>query len=65
MFTDVQGFTTIGEALDPMELTQIASAYFEEVTHELLAAGATIDKYTPTPREPEESACESVWARFC
>src|SRR5271166_254216 len=45
MFTDVQGFTTIGEALDPMELTQIASAYFEEVTHELLAAGATIDKY--------------------
>ncbi|HEY2619081.1 MAG TPA: adenylate/guanylate cyclase domain-containing protein [Acetobacteraceae bacterium] len=45
MFTDVQGFTTIGESLDPMELTQIASAYFEEVTHALLAAGATIDKY--------------------
>ena len=45
MFTDVQGFTTIGETLDPMELMQIASAYFEEVTRELLAAGATIDKY--------------------
>jgi adenylate cyclase len=45
MFTDVQGFTTIGENLDPMELTQIASAYFEAVTGELLAAGATIDKY--------------------
>ncbi len=45
MFTDIQGFTTIGEKLDPMELTQIASAYFEEVTSELLAAGATIDKY--------------------
>ena len=45
MFTDVQGFTTIGESLDPVELTKIASAYFEEVTRELLASGATIDKY--------------------
>ncbi|MGO9429683.1 adenylate/guanylate cyclase domain-containing protein [Rhodoblastus sp.] len=45
MFTDIQGFTTIAENLDPMELTHIASAYFEAVTRELLAAGATIDKY--------------------
>jgi adenylate cyclase len=45
MFTDVAGFTTIGENLDPMELTQIASAYFQRVTDELLACGATIDKY--------------------
>ena len=45
MFTDVQGFTTIGETLDPMELTHIASAYFEAVSGELLACGATIDKY--------------------
>jgi adenylate cyclase len=45
MFTDVQNFTSIGEDLDPTELTHIASAYFEEVTSELLACGATIDKY--------------------
>lgn len=45
MFSDIQGFTTIAENLDPMELTHIASAYFEAVTRELLAAGATIDKY--------------------
>ena len=45
MFSDMQGFTTIAENLDPMELTHIASAYFEEVTRELLAGGATIDKY--------------------
>lgn len=45
MFTDVQDFTTIAEQLDPMKLTDIASTYFEAVTRELLAAGATIDKY--------------------
>ena len=45
MFTDVAAFTTIAEKLDPMELTHIASAYFEAVTTELLAASATIDKY--------------------
>lgn len=45
MFSDIQGFTTIAETLDPVELTRIASAYFEEITRELLSAGATIDKY--------------------
>jgi adenylate cyclase len=45
LFTDVQGFTTISEGLDPEELMRIASAYFDVVTHELLGAGATIDKY--------------------
>ena len=45
MFSDIQGFTAIAETRDPEELTKIASAYFEAVTHELLAAGATIDKY--------------------
>ncbi len=45
MFSDIQGFTTIAERLDPVELTNIASAYFEAVTRELLAAHGTIDKY--------------------
>jgi adenylate cyclase len=45
MFSDIQDFATITERLDPEELTNIASTYFEAVTHELLACGATIDKY--------------------
>jgi adenylate cyclase len=45
MFSDIQGFTTIAETLEPEELTRIASAYFEDVTRELLGCGATIDKY--------------------
>ncbi|HTJ89732.1 MAG TPA: adenylate/guanylate cyclase domain-containing protein [Acidocella sp.] len=45
MFSDTQNFTTIAEHLEPEELTNIASAYFEAVTGQLLAGGATIDKY--------------------
>ena len=45
MFTDVQDFTTIAEGQDPEELMRIVSAYFEEVTGELLRNNATIDKY--------------------
>lgn len=45
MFTDVQDFTTIAEGQDPEELMRIVSAYFEEVTGELLRNHATIDKY--------------------
>jgi adenylate cyclase len=45
MFTDVRGFTTIAEPIDPEELMRIVSAYFEALTAELLACGATIDKY--------------------
>jgi adenylate cyclase len=45
MFSDVEGFTTLAEGLPPEELMTIASAYFEELTTELLACHATIDKY--------------------
>lgn len=45
MFTDVQNFTTIAEGQDPEELMRITSAYFEELTGELLRNHATIDKY--------------------
>jgi len=45
MFTDVQDFTTIAEAQEPEELMRITSAYFEELTGELLRNHATIDKY--------------------
>ncbi|MFN7903410.1 MAG: adenylate/guanylate cyclase domain-containing protein, partial [bacterium] len=45
MFSDVEGFTTLAEDLPPEELMQIASAYFEDLTAELLRCQATIDKY--------------------
>ena len=45
MFSDVEGFTSLAEGIQPEELMHIASAYFEEITTELLSCHATIDKY--------------------
>jgi adenylate cyclase len=45
MFSDVQGFTTIAERMDPEELMRITSTYFQALTDELLEHHATIDKY--------------------
>ncbi|WP_198368540.1 adenylate/guanylate cyclase domain-containing protein, partial [Roseomonas rosulenta] len=45
MFSDVQGFTSIAEHMDPEELMRITSAYFQSLTDDLLEHHATIDKY--------------------
>jgi adenylate cyclase len=45
MFSDVQGFTSIAERMDPEELMHITSAYFQALTDDLLDHHATIDKY--------------------
>lgn len=45
MFSDVQGFTTIAERMDPEELMHITSTYFQAMTDDLLQHHATIDKY--------------------
>jgi adenylate cyclase len=45
MFSDVEGFTSLAEGIPPEDLMHIASAYFEEITGELLSCHATIDKY--------------------
>jgi adenylate cyclase len=45
MFSDVQGFTTIAEPMDPEELMHVTSAYFQALTDNLLDHHATIDKY--------------------
>ncbi|HEY4253584.1 MAG TPA: adenylate/guanylate cyclase domain-containing protein [Roseomonas sp.] len=45
MFTDVEGFTTLAEAMEPEEVMHITSIYFEALTTRLLADHATIDKY--------------------
>jgi adenylate cyclase len=45
LFTDVFGFTTMAESLDPEEVMAKTSRYFSEIGAELIRSGATIDKY--------------------
>jgi class 3 adenylate cyclase len=45
MFSDVQGFTSIAERMDPEELMRITSTYFQALTDDLIQHHATIDKY--------------------
>jgi adenylate cyclase len=44
-FSDVQGFTSISEKLDPEELTALLNRYLSEVTSIIYKYGGTIDKY--------------------
>ncbi|MDE5460382.1 adenylate/guanylate cyclase domain-containing protein [Bradyrhizobium sp. CSS354] len=45
IFTDVQGFTTIAESVDPDLLMQQTSRYFSALSQAFLAEGGTIDKF--------------------
>lgn len=45
LFTDVAGFTTMAEGLDPEAVMAKTSRYFNEIGSELVRSGATIDKY--------------------
>jgi len=44
-FSDLAGFSTISEQLDPEALTSLLNAYLTEMTDIILDAGGTIDKY--------------------
>jgi adenylate cyclase len=44
-FSDVQGFTTISEKLDPARLTELLNEYLSFMTDTILDSGGTIDKY--------------------
>jgi adenylate cyclase len=44
-FSDVQGFTTISEKLDPAQLTELLNDYLSFMTDTILESGGTIDKY--------------------
>ena len=44
-FSDIEGFTTISEKLDPEKLTQLMNRYLGEMTDTILASGGTLDKY--------------------
>ena len=45
LFSDVRGFTTISEGLDPTQLTQLMNEYLTPMTHVIHQHRGTIDKY--------------------
>ncbi len=45
MFTDVKGFSTISEQLDPTDLVKILNMYLTEMSNMVMDQGGTIDKY--------------------
>ncbi len=45
LFSDLEGFTTISEGLEPQELTQLLNEYLTDMTDIILESGGTLDKY--------------------
>ncbi|QPC42209.1 adenylate/guanylate cyclase domain-containing protein [Kaustia mangrovi] len=45
LFCDIRSFTTLSEGLPPQELTGLINGFLTPMSEELLAGGATIDKY--------------------
>jgi adenylate cyclase len=45
LFSDVAGFTTVSESLDPEELTLLLNEYLSLMTEIILDTGGTLDKY--------------------
>ncbi len=43
-FSDLEGFTTISEGLEPQELTQLLNEYLTDMTDIILESGGTLDK---------------------
>ena len=44
-FSDIAGFTTISEQLDPQELVKLLNIYLTEMTDIILSSGGTVDKF--------------------
>ncbi len=45
IFTDIKGFSSISEVLDPSDLVHLLNLYLTEMSDSLMDLGATIDKY--------------------
>ena len=45
LFSDIRGFTTLSETLEPGDLVGLLNRYFTPVTHAIQAEGGYIDKY--------------------
>lgn len=46
LFTDIRGFTSMLERLDPASAVEMLNDYFTELVDEVLAEGGTLDKFT-------------------
>jgi adenylate cyclase len=44
-FSDIQGFTTLSEGMDPVRLATCMNTYFSVITEIILDEGGTVDKY--------------------
>jgi class 3 adenylate cyclase len=66
MFTDIQGFTTLSETLDPQETVDLLNAYFAVVNNIIREHGGTVNNFigdavvaifnVPTPHETHARA---------
>ncbi|MBM3270105.1 MAG: tetratricopeptide repeat protein [Candidatus Sericytochromatia bacterium] len=45
LFTDVSGFTSMSEKLDPEEVTDVINAFFKVLTEPIYQLGGVVDKY--------------------
>ena len=45
LFTDIRGFTSLGESARPSELLELLNAYFTELTRVIEEHGGVVDKY--------------------
>jgi adenylate cyclase len=45
MFSDIRGFTSLAEKMEPTELVSLLNALFSELTDQILAENGTIDKF--------------------
>ncbi|HCO48472.1 MAG TPA: hypothetical protein DIT55_03200 [Spirochaetaceae bacterium] len=69
-FSDIQGFTTLAESMDPGQLAAFMNRYLSIVTGEILREGGTVDKYVGdavvafwnAPLDQEDHASRAVRA---
>lgn len=45
LFSDIRGFTTISESMDPVSLIKLLNRYFTPMTNSVLEHGGMLDKY--------------------
>lgn len=45
MFTDLQGFTSMSDSMDPVKLVRVLNMYLNEMSEVIIALGGTIDKF--------------------
>ena len=60
IFTDIKGFSTISEQLDPADLVNLLNLYLTDMSNIVLEQRGTIDKYEET-RSSRSSARPSTW----